>query len=247
MKKTGKHQKRVRQTAVMMRIGLLFLAVAVVFNGYTLAKYFMEKNKKVPIAAKNFYFESDLLAVSGGALPQYTLQAGVNNISFCLKNYPDELRSSEVDIAYTVVLKKEDAEKETKTGTIVAGRNDVPISFADLEAGTYTVTATATKPYTQTLQARFTIVNTDYDLSCIVSDAAGSPNLKVTVTTTDYSGPIEVSWPDGVLPDNTDELLENAQGNNYTIQVNEQSEYTFQFFKTNPNADYTNQISVRKA
>ena len=129
---------------------------------------------------------------------------------------------------------------------IKSGRNSVSISFDNLTPGTYTVTATATKPYTKTLQARFTIVSTDYELSYSVSDAPNSPYLKVTVTTTDYSGDIVISWPEGVLPDNTDPLLKNADGQSCVISVKAQSEYTFQFFKTNPSNNYSNDIYVDK-
>jgi len=247
LKKTGKHQAKTKQTPMALRIGLLLLAVVVLFNGYTLAKYFMEKDQKVPVVAKSFYFESDLLTVNTSALPQYTLKAGVDTISFSLMNYPDALRSSQVNISYTAVLTKDGSEVKSTTGTIDAGQNSVSVSFDDLDAGTYLVTATATSPYTQTLQGRFTIVDTDYGLSYNVLDGSGSPNLKVTVTTTDYSGNIVISWPTGVLPDNTDPLLKNASGQSCTIQVNTQSEYTFQFFKTNPNADYSGSIAVSKS
>lgn len=246
MKKTGKHQAKTKRSPMALKIGLLLLAVVVLFNGYTLAKYFIEKDQKVPIVAKSFYFESDLLAVDTITIPQYTLQAGLDEISFSLMNYPDKLRDSEVNISYSVSLSKDGSEIQSTSGTIEAGRNSVPIKFDDLSPGTYTITATATNPYTQTLRGRFTIVGTDYGLNYTVSDASGSPNLKVTVTTTDYSGDIVISWPAGVLPDNTDPLLRSAAGQRCTIQVNAQSEYTFQFFKTNPNADYSNNVVVSK-
>lgn len=246
MRKTGKHQVKTKRTPMALKIGLLLLAVVVLFNGYTLAKYFMERDQKVPVVAKSFYFESDLLAISTGAIPQYTLQAGVDEISFSLMNYPDELRDSEVNISYSVSLTKGGSEIKSTSGTINAGRNSVPIRFEGLAAGTYHVTATATNPYTQTLQGRFTIVDTNYGLAYTVSDAPGSPNLKVTITTTDYSGNAVISWPAGVLPDNTDPLMQSADGQSFTVAVNAQSEYTFQFFKTNPNADYSNAITVTK-
>ena len=244
MNQTEKNQTK--RTSMALRVGLLLLAVVVLFNGYTLAKYYMEKEQKEPIIAKNFYFESDLLAVSTGTMPQYTLKAGVDDISFSLMNYPDELRTSEVDISYTAVLTKDGAEEKTTSGTIAAGKNSVDVVFENLSAGNYIVTAKATDPYTQTLQGRFTIVDANDGLSCSVSDAPRSPNLKVTITTTDYSGNIVISWPAGVLPDNTDPLLQRAGGQNCTVAVKEQSEYTFQFFKTDPNADYSNEITVSK-
>jgi len=247
LKKAGTHRAKRKQNSMALRIGLLLLAVMVFFNGYTLAKYFMEKNQKVPVAAKSFYFESDLLAVNTGAIPQYTLQAGEKSISFSLMNYPDALRSSQVDINYTAELTRDGFAPQSKSGTIAAGRNKVSVSFDNLLEGTYLVSVTATTPYSQTLQGRFTIINTSYALSHTVYDRSGSPYLKVTIKTTDFSGNIVVSWPDGVLADNSDPLLRDVRGQSCTIPVNAQSEYTLQFFKTNPSADFTDSITVSKA
>ena len=81
-------------------------------------------------------------------------------------------------------------------------------------------------------------------ISYNVSDASGSPNLKLTVTTAEFSGSVTISWPEGVLPDNTDPLLENASGNSCTVTLEKYSEYTFQFFKTDPSQDHTQNITV---
>lgn len=221
-------------------ISILLLAVVLLFNGYTLAKYMIEDERKDPIAAKSFYFESDMLAPASETA-QYTLKAGVDEISFELMNYPDELRSSDVDISYKVTLSRDGTEKETKEGTITKEGRKAAISFSNLEAGTYVVEASATSPYTKTLVGKFTIVDTDYELSYDVSDGANSPTLIVKVATVDYSGDVVLSWPEGVLPDNTDELLKSATGNSHTVRMESQSEYTFRFFKTNPANVYNNE------
>lgn len=243
MKKNARTSKKRLPAAA--RIGLMLVAVLILFNGYTLAKYLFQKQEKPLFQAKNFYFESDLLAPSTKTMPQYTLQAGVNKIEFLLKNHPDALRVSEVDIAYTAVLEQDGADPETTNGTIEISEKNETVSFENLQPGTYTVTASATAPYTATLQARFTVVGTDSNIVSSVFDGAGSPNLKVTVTTADYAGNIVITWPAGVLPDNTDPLLQGVTEQSCTVAVNAQSEYTFQFFKTNPNAVYDNtQVTV---
>lgn len=246
MKQKEKNSRKKLSLSVK-RVVLWMVIVFTLLSGYSLAKYIASEEEEPLYVAKSFYFESDMLMVSTGAVPQYTLQTGEKKISFSLMNYPDELRSSEVDINYTVVLTKEDGtEVDLTSGTIEKGRNSVQVLFNDLEAGTYVVTATANSPYTQTLQGKFTIVDTNYGLSYNVLDGEGSPNLKVTVTTTDYAGDILISWPEGVLPDNTDSKLVDAKGLSHTIEVNAQSEYTFQFFKTNPNEVYSNRVNVSK-
>ena len=234
-------------------MGISLLVILLTFSGYTAAKYVRSQKEEPLYVAKSFYFESDLLEApaSNGEIPKYTLQDGESTIAFQLKNYPDDLRTSEVDITYTVKLTTTDGMAVTdqidKEGTLGSNaQTAIPVSFTGLSAGSYLVTAVATDPYISTLQAEFTIEGLSMDINSSVRDGAGSPNLMVTVTTTDYEGHITISWPDGVLPDNTDPLLETVSGNSCTVNMKKHSEYTFQFFKTNTKEDYTNKITVTK-
>lgn len=234
----------------LSRMGVTLLAVLIVFSGYTAAKYVRSQKEEPLYVAKSFYFESDLLeALEGnGEIPKYTLQDGESTIAFQLRNYPDDLRTSEVDIACEVVLSGDSMADQKRTVIFEKNTQDKEsVSFENLSPGTYQVTAEAVMPYSKILQAEFTVAAFSQDIKSSVRDGAGSPNLMVTVTTTDYEGHITISWPDGVLPDNTDPLLEKASGNSCTVNMKKHSEYTFQFFKTNPNADYTSHITVVKS
>lgn len=240
---TRKQKKRLPAAAW---IAYVLVVVTVIFGGYSVAKYVTSQDSESVLAAKNFYLESDLLEPEGNVLPRHTLQSGVDTVEFSLMNYPDGLRVAEVDIQCKVTLTGSDGTQEQ---TVTLGKNTQEkktVKFTDLEPDTYLVTVTSVSPYAYTLQAQFEVVGLDQGVSCTVSDGAGSPNLKVTVTTTDYSGYITISWPAGVLPDNTDPLLATAQGNSHTVKVEKDSEYTFQFFKTNPDGDYTESITVTK-
>ncbi|MBR3786248.1 MAG: hypothetical protein IKJ77_07570 [Firmicutes bacterium] len=242
MDKKKKRFSRSCQAGALLLIFVLLLSLSVGLH----AKYIDTEDKDVAAIAKNFYFESDLLTASTGAMPQYTLEAGVDDITFVLRNYPDELRESEVDIHYEVTLEKEGVTKEKKTGELKINQKVENITFSDLEPGVYEVKAKATKPYVSLLHGRFTLIGIDEELYYSVSDAPGSPNIKVTITTTDYAGTVKISWPDGVLPDNTEEMLETAKGKNCEITVKAQSEYVLQFFKEMPSKDYTTKITVTK-
>ena len=227
------------------KIIIAFIIILVVISGYTMAKYIMNIDSENMFVAKSFYFESDLLTEASDTPPQYQLQAGEDTITFSLMNYPDELRTSEVDIECEIILKSDSGDITRKTITLTGSEKDVQaVSFEGLSAGTYTVTANAVSPYTASLNAQFTVIGLAESIGYSVSDGEGSPILKVTVTSTDYEGDITINWPEGVYPDITDPLLENASGQSTTVSVDMYSEYTFQFFKEDPNENYTDEITV---
>ena len=228
-------------------IGILFLLIAVAFNGYTVAKYAAENDNHTAVVAKNFYLESDLLSNSSTTIPHYVLQADHNEISFYLMNYPDELRCSETNIVCNVQLSGNGQLFEREVTLPANEKTEEKITFENLSDGTYTAVVTSVAPYAKTLKADFTVVSAPDDLSYEINDAIGSPNLKVKVTTANYAGNITITWPNKVLPDNTDSLLTNAYGNECTVHVEKYSEYSFNFFKTNPDEYYGDSIQVSKS
>lgn len=243
MKYQSKYEKKRKPFPLASKIGLLILALLLVFNGYTLAKYLTESHEENLYIARAFYFESDLLAApaSNGTYPSYTLRSGADSITVTLKNYPDELRVSEVDIDYTVTLTKAGANTpvDVKTGTLTISEKEEQVSFDALEPGDYCLTAVSDGPYSATLKADFTVVGVDETYRFYVSDAAGSPVLYLTITSEDFEGTVNIGWPSGVLPDNTDTILSGASGNGFRVALKPDSEYTFPFFKKNPAVVYS--------
>lgn len=222
-----------RSLAVLCSVLALLLACVVTFSALVWAKYVSREEKDTVVAAKSFYFESDLLTESGAT---YTLAPGTTNITIHLKNFADDLRYSDVVIDYKVTA----TNQSNKTGKLgSAKKENHEISFSNLTPGNYEVVATATSPYTKTLKATFVIPAVEGGVFCSVNDAANSPVLRLTVWTEDYSGAVKLTWPAGVAPDNTDPLLANATGNSITINFENDSEYTFLFFKANPALTYT--------
>ena len=240
MKQFGFRKKRISSAAGLC---VVLVAVLLVFGGYALAKYMYSVRKDPLFVAKAFYFESDLLRdTSVGSRPRYPLQTGVNQISFSLRNHPDSLRCSEVDITYDVVLTKEGIVIQKLEDQMITGNaiNNKEVTFADLAAGTYTVTATATAPYTATLSAEFVIADENQTIQYEIHDEEGSPVLQMVVRTEGYEGNVKITWPEGVSPDNMDPLLEEASNSTGTVTIpfNAYSEYTFLFFKSKPNENY---------
>lgn len=225
-----KHTKKRMPLAAWIGFGLA--AVLLVFNGYTVAKYIAQRETEPVYAAKNFYFESDLLSEEGKT---YTLKTGVDQISFILMNHPDALRKAQVDISYEIWV---DGAKCTDytgdDGTLKMTEDDVQITLPELSAGEHTVEARATGPYVKTLKGTFIIEPEDKKIAIAVNDAAGDPALLLTVTTTDFEGQVTIQWPNTVLPNNADPLLKNARGTTCTVDLEKNSQYTFTFFKTNP-------------
>ena len=225
----------------VFRLLLLALLVsALALGAFTLAKYTISRQNDTQAQAYSFYFESDLLR-AGDITPEntYTLPAGTTQISFLLKNHIDDLRTADLDISYRAELSGTGS--ATKSGTLTGAQIcDRAVTFTGLSAGEYTVTVTATAPYSAVLQAKFIIPAVNNQVQWSVSDAANSPVVRLTVKTNDYSGNVTISWPAGVAPDNTDPLLAGAVNTqSCTLSFSNNSEYTFLFFKSDLSAVYT--------
>lgn len=235
MKKAKKiiKNKHIYMFSVIVLLGFFMLTLSK-------ARYVANEENTNGYIAKNFYFNSDLLSTSEDTI--YTYGNGENAIELTLYNNEDELRFSEVDIAYTVILTDGNGtEIETKSGTLAGGKiNTETINFDDLSTGTYNVTATATSPYTKTLYGTFYITEKNDTLSYEVSDSENSSILYLTISTNDYSGEVIVTYPNGVIINNTDLIIESYSDNStITINVNANSEYSLIFFKE----DITNVFS----
>ena len=225
-------------------MALLVAAALVAAGGISsyAAKYVHQETKDAQTTSQAFYFTSDLLTSDGKK--SYELPVGTTSITFELRNYADELRStSESAIAYTYDVSKGGASVKNGLGSIVAGsQQKTAVTVSDLSAGTYTVTATSASPYAETLSATFTIAEADASVTPTVADSAGSAYATLTVSTRDYEGSVTVSWPAGeVIPDTTQPMLANAKtsDSSLTFQADSFSSYTFRFFKTNISKDYS--------
>ena len=211
-----------------------------------LAKYYRNKVNNIGIAASEFYFTSDLLAVpaTNGSYPEYVNAKRSNAITFYFNNYEDDLRITTVDIEYKVVIKNSnDVVVFEKEYILPASSTKQSKEFTidTLSIDTYTVEVTSNLPYKKVLKAKFIMQDINNDITYTVSDGVGSTIVMLTISVEDYSGNINIKWPSNVFPDNSDPLLENAiDCDSYKVYFNSYSEYTFIFFKSDSGLVYNN-------
>lgn len=218
----------------------LILLTIIITMTVVLGKYLQELKNNTLYEAENFYFRSDLLIEDSKS---YTLQRGVNKIVVHLYNSEDRLRYTKVDINYVVKL-----EKINDDGNLVKVREengvlskssftDNEVVFDNLENGKYKVSAIATNPYTKILEGNFVITNNDNRIDYSVGDNVDSTVMFLTIKTVDYTGNIKIKFPDGLYPDNNEEVFKNVNIDNskeVIINFKNNSSYSYRFYKENP-------------
>lgn len=239
-----KNKMKIKQPFLFLLFG--FLIWAGIFGGLY-AKYIAQESRKNKPIAENFYFTSDLLTEDG---KNYTLSSGTNKITFQLRNFEDELRSSDSNIEYKYTVTRNDQEEKNQVGTITSNGssgNSSTITIDNLKTGEYTVTAMATSPFTKTLKATFLIPEESTEIEYNVEDKAGSPYAMLHVSTKAYNGKVKISWPDGLIPDTTQAAFEDTKtenndtysSSNVIETVTKYSSYTYRFFKKDMTKNYS--------
>ena len=165
------------------------------------------------VTAKEFYFESDVLAEeSGGTYPSYDLAPGTNSITFQLQNFADALRFAghniafEIDVATSGAAPAVTINGESATeGTITAASENgvsVPVTISGLETGqTYTVTATTVGGYYKVLKASFTVGGAPTGIYTYLDTAADSHYVELIIWSENAAGTVTFTAPSGLIPD----------------------------------------------
>ena len=143
------------------------------------------------------------------------LNSNATSISFTLGNNIDDIRFAEDDINYTVTISggaMEGASEGTLTGTLKTGAVSIDtLTLSNLERGkTYTVTAIGKAGYEKTLSATFTVSGDEENVYKHLADHGAYYLL--TVWTENVSGnAMNITFPDGLVPDNTDDVMKNVK------------------------------------
>lgn len=229
------------------------LVLIVILVGTAIGRYQRQFRSEGSVRAKEFYFTSDFL--NGGTYtlaPESTEESA--EVTFSLGNHADDLRYSEVEIAYTVTVKNTDG--TAADGVTVEygdpgqklpcdGIRDHEVTLRNLQSGQrYLVEATGTGGYEQTLTATIEVLSTKPVVYKYL-DTTSREYVLLTVWAQGYQGNVTITPPAGLIPDNTDPVMETAKtGASITdttsFHTGSYSSHTYRFFGSGVKvADFT--------
>ncbi|MBP3624736.1 MAG: hypothetical protein J6J05_02715, partial [Peptococcaceae bacterium] len=233
-----------KKYGLFLLCSVVLVAMMAYAGGTTYGRYVHQESSSGVVVAKEFYFTSDYLTPEGA---NYTLNPGTTSITFQLRNYADALRSAEDVISYTVTATG--GTLSNNSGEIAKGGcNRVDIELSGLVSGqTYTVTATGTAGYVETLSAVFTVAPIGTNVYKYLEQT--NEYVLLTVWTENVGGTVKLSAPAGLIPDSTDETLDEIY--NYSDgaykkidgasigTLDTYSSHTYRFFKETVGTPYT--------
>ncbi len=216
-------QKNKSKTKLIFFMLAMIISLCAITGGLVLAKYFTQKDSNGYVTAKNFYFTSNFL---DGKV--HTIAPGINSITFNLSNHDDDLRYSEVDIAYTVEVTN-GATITNNTGILKKGNiEDTEVTISNLNVGTYNITATGTGGYVKKLTA--TIVISEEANIYYYLDNSSQEYTTVTVWNEgDKAGTVTITYKG--IPDNTNpNMIGWMTNSSKQVTINPHESIVLRFF-----------------
>lgn len=229
-------RRRVPAAAVLAVVVVLALA------GFAAARYVMQQQQEGLATATDFYFTSDYLKESSENATYY-IDPGTESFAIELRNYADDLRKTSGDISYKVETANAVA-TDAGIGKLVGSAQSTAKVAVAPSSGVqeFTVTATSTSPYAQTLTAKFILAKGNH---YTVEDKPDNTAAVLTMTCADSGGPITLILPSGVIPDATDGRMVNG-----AFAPGSPGVYSLVLLKTNKDVDlsgsgeFANEITV---
>lgn len=242
-----------RRAIIYVITALVVFSTLAVMGIY--AKYTTGKKAEGYVSAAEFYFTSDILKETPAT---YTLNPGKNGeteISFELRNYADVLRWSDIPIKYSVSVSPADGVTVTPSNGVISFGDDLfaRVTISGLKNGTtYTVTATGDAGYVSTLSAIIVVKPDENNIYYNVAFDHEGHYILLTVWTEKITGTVNITFPDGLIPDGTDPVLaavNNLDNGNYVGKTfsdganfaNAYSSHVYRFFVTGNINQYTNE------
>jgi hypothetical protein len=235
-----KEKKKDENSTNKLRYIVYLFALLAILSGIVVnvvSKYVRTNKEQAYVQAQEFYFESDLLTEEG---KEYELASETTEIVINLRNNADELRYSQGDIKVVFEVTENGNSIKNETITLSGGKvDDEKITFEVEYGKTYEVTATGSCGFEKVLKGTFIITDVDETLYKRVEQT--NEYVELTVWTKNLTGVVEISIPDGLIPDNTNDILTNVKTEDASFEdrknfQNAYSSYTYRFFKTNNNS-----------
>lgn len=208
--KADRMKQRTRFSLLLLMIVVMVLALA----GIAAARYTMQKRGSGLVAAKDFYFISDLLKEESEKA-EYFIDPD-SNISIELYNYADSLRITPGTIQYGVEADggqcMDPSGNQLVTGTVpgsVTAQKATLTITPDAGANDVIVTVTSSKPYRKVLTAAF---HRESGNLASMEDASGNRAAVLTMTCADSAKNITIELPRDVIPDQTDDRVTYTSG-----------------------------------
>lgn len=216
----------------------ILLLTSLIISGALFARYVHSNRSDIVAGSPNFYFESDYLTPTTST---YYLKSDTQSISFVLTNHADAFRFSDDDIAFTLTLtcltdpSDTSATLSQSTGSIAKGApNEVVITLSGLKSGySYQITAEGSAGFRKTLSAVFAVQSTEAVLYKYLESA--DEYVILTVWTRDLEGSVNVTFPAGLIPDNTWPGMAAIKNTPKTFSASygKYTSYNYRFFKQN--------------
>lgn len=205
---------------------LFLLLLILCVTGGVAAKYVAENGGIGVFRAKEFYFTSNLLK---SEKELYVLNSDATEVTFTLGNNADKLRFSEDDIHYTVTV-DDDNDENTSNSIMITNQDDEEnmnpfqdviegkkvsvdsITVKNLEKGkVYTVTAVGKAGYKETLSADLMVAKDEENVYYHVNNL-NEEVIILTVWSENLKGELTVKFPEGLIADATDPVMEDVVG-----------------------------------
>jgi len=230
------------------------VVLVVVFSTVALASYIHTAllNTYIATSEEEFYFTSDMLS-DEATVPTYQITHDWETepyatISFELRNYENSLNISDRVIAYNVAA----VPGESINGTLSPGgpngetetiNLDVPAPPDHQTSLEVMVTATATSPYSKTLQGRFIITPA---ITYSMEENAGEPVATLNIIlakSAELTRNVTIVWTEGAEPDMTNPIMTGATDDDLTSRtlaksLNTAAVYELVFFKDSEENSY---------
>lgn len=221
----GEKKKSAGASAAALAVCLVLIAV---LTGVVIGRYQTRIKAGAAVRVPEFYFTSDFL--DGGT---HTLAPGSTEVSFTLGNHADDLRFSEVDIDYTITVTSDNGTTATvknSAGTLEKNTlADAEITISDLQAGTYTITATGKGGFEKELKATVRVLPSGAQLYQHQETVPGEYILLTVWNEGETAGDVTIKYTG--IPDNTNPNMRSLETDgSIQVQIDPHESKVFRFF-----------------